>query len=184
MAFCMAWEKRQTRNEYCVLKSRTALCLWLLQKSGFHNRVDMALGSLLGFATCLQLVLRTVGSSRCACFSAYHLPFTSTETLVSYGCTMCVGCMWHHGDSWVPCCYLQRHWCGGFLTLMPLNWKNFFSSACACVGSVYVKSYCNNHLISQLKDCIRKLLEGRLAAGIFCWFAVLQSVNLASFCSA
>lgn len=50
--------------------------------------------------------------------------------------------------------------CGGFHTLMPLNWKNFFSSACGCVGSVYVKSYCNNHFISQLKDCIRKLLEG------------------------
>jgi len=55
---------------------------------------------------------------------------------------------------------MQRHRSGGFLTLMPLSWKNFFSSACGRVGSVCVRSYCNNHLISQLKDRIRKLLEG------------------------
>lgn len=29
-----------------------------------------------------------------------------------------------------------------------------------CVGSACVKSDCNNHLISQLKDCSRKLLKG------------------------
>lgn len=29
-----------------------------------------------------------------------------------------------------------------------------------CVGSACVKSDCNSHLISQLKDCIRKLLRG------------------------
>ena len=160
MAFCMAWEKGQTRSECCILKSRNASCLWLLQKSSFYNHVDAALGFLLGFATCLQLVLRRVVSSHCAYFFAYPLPFTSTETLISYGRTICVGSMWHRGDSQVLCCYMQWHRCGGFLTLMPLNWKNFFSSACGCVGSVYVKSYCNNHFVSQLKDRIRKLLEG------------------------
>lgn len=43
---------------------------------------------------------------------------------------------------------------------MPLNCKKFFSSAFGYEGSVYVDSYCNNHLISQMKDGIRKVLEG------------------------
>lgn len=55
-----------------------------------------------------------------------------------------------------------------------------------CVGSACVKSDCNSHLISQLKDCSRKLLRGLgyFAPNISCQFAVPQSENLASLSSA
>lgn len=57
---------------------------------------------------------------------------------------------------------------------------------------MYVQRYCNNYLISQLREDIRTVqrtvrgldLLRILAPGIFSWFAVPQSAYLASFCPA
>lgn len=65
-----------------------------------------------------------------------------------------MGCVWHRGDSEVLCCCFV--W--GFRCFEEL--EILFSSACGRVGSVYVMSYCDHRLISELKHCIRELSEG------------------------
>lgn len=95
-------------------------------------------------------------------------------------------------DSYMLCFRMQQPQHGDCLTLIPLNWKNFLSALCVCGGSVYVQRYCNNYLISQLREDIRTVqrtvrgldLLRILAPGIFSWFAVPQSAYLASFCPA